>query len=1305
MGGAAGDPGRQRVVGRRSVWLVLGFGAVLLLGACTEPAPNGPTTTTSVPGPATCTTDYLGPAGGPAETAANWSGGTVPGPDDWACDPDSRGILVSGDLSVFAIDTPSLTVAATGSVTTRAQSTVGNVALSGSLLGSGGWTLSGGTLAGIVAGSGEVTADGPVVVDGLRMEGSARLQLAGQDLVGTVEVCGTASVELRNSSRVAAGASAVFNSAGCPAGASGRLLVTDGANLSVDGVLDVAGIAFTNDGVMSGSGVLAGRYGGAGDVVPDAPAFTIDGAYAPSGGSLHLQIDGRIGSRVNQLVVSGEADVRAAEVAVDAGDLSTAPLKQVDVDDLVVASSVLGPFADASLPTGGGVATALRYTPTSIGLDATCAAPLGPHADLRDTDLRGCDLTGIDLTGADLSGADLGSTTLEGTNFTDAELTRVRSGGVSGRPGRLDNNWNVVSGYLIGPGADLSGSDLAGVDLSGFRLSGVDFTAADLTGADLSGTLLDGADLTDADLTNADLTGATLTDADLSSTAMAGASLDGVVSSGIIGTPASLPDGWTLSEGTLTYVGPTQLAAGYGFACARLNDGTVRCWGANTEGQLGNGTTKNSPVPVEVAGLTNVAEVAAGDSFACARRTDGTVWCWGQGAHGQLGNGTGISSSSPKAVTGISDATDIDAGVSHACAVRSGGTVSCWGLGIGAQLGNGGRTSSRVPVAASGLTGATAVATGHAATCALQTSGSLSCWGDGMFGLNPSASAVPVAMTSPPPATALMLARQHGCVLTPTATLNCWGVNNYGELGRSIFAVLSPTALSSLTGVSAVDGGVYATCALLSSGGVRCLGFNESGQLGDATTTSTSTPVAVAGLTDATSLGVGDRFACALRRGGTVVCWGDNESGQLGNDTTNASSQPVTVLGLPSTTAVTSRTPTASVRIDRLPGGAMVGGRATDPDATAPLTVRVSVDGAPYTLSTDGGGGFSRLLPITATDMSTVCVTIENVGPGEDVSPPCSSLPGTLPMGGITNFSLSGTTLSMSGWAIDYGSQAPAAVQVEWRDAAGAVIGPSYVTLASQSGLRVPWGQAYGTSRSWSMTRDLSTLARPASTVCVSALDPGGFGPGRKVACSTLTPRSTPPSSPSYEFLQASDGLPKRQNTCAPLTYVINPRWFSEAGLEDLQNAIQIAEQATGIDFRFEGFTDEPPSFPRPSVDTIRYGNRPSPVLFAAATGDHAIEYNGNVVGFAGPAVSGNTYAGGQVTVRRDVASIYETGYGPGSTLGKIALHEIAHMLGLNHVSDPNQLMYPNVQQVPMQYAAGDLQGLSYVGAAPGCWR
>ena len=129
------------------------------------------------------------------------------------------------------------------------------------------------------AGSGEVTADGPVVVDGLRMEGSARLQLAGQDLVGTVGVCGTASVELRDSSRVAAGASAVFNSAGCPAGASGRLLVTDGANLSVDGVLDVAGIAFTNDGVMSGSGVLAGRYGGAGDVVPDAPAFTIDGDH------------------------------------------------------------------------------------------------------------------------------------------------------------------------------------------------------------------------------------------------------------------------------------------------------------------------------------------------------------------------------------------------------------------------------------------------------------------------------------------------------------------------------------------------------------------------------------------------------------------------------------------------------------------------------------------------------------------------------------------------------------------------------------------------------------------------------------------------------------------------------------------------------------------------------------------------------------------------------------------------------------------------------------------------------------------
>ena len=172
----------------------------------------------------------------------------------------------------------------------------------------------------------------------------------------------------------------------------------------------------------------------------------------------------------------------------------------------------------------------------------------------------------------------------------------------------------------------------------------------------------------------------------------------------------------------------TAVVGGTNHSVARLSTGVVRAWGYNNEGELGNGT--NSPlisVPVQVSNLTNVTAVAAGSYFSLALKGDGTVWAWGDNGNGQFGSGNYNSSNVPILIT--SSAITVSAGNSFSLIVKNDGTVVSSGANIYGQLGNGTTTNSNTFVTVSGLSGVQAVAGGASHSLALKTDGSVWSWG------------------------------------------------------------------------------------------------------------------------------------------------------------------------------------------------------------------------------------------------------------------------------------------------------------------------------------------------------------------------------------------------------------------------------------------------------------------------------------------------------------------------------------------------------------------------------------------------
>ena len=146
--------------------------------------------------------------------------------------------------------------------------------------------------------------------------------------------------------------------------------------------------------------------------------------------------------------------------------------------------------------------------------------------------------------------------------------------------------------------------------------------------------------------------------------------------------------------------GVIQIATGSSHACALMTGGGLKCWGHNSYGQLGNGLMVNSSLPVDAVNApAGIVGLHVGGHYTCVVTTDGSVKCWGYNADGQLGNGTMVNSATPVDVVGLSAAlVQFAAGSRHSCALLTGNNVQCWGWNDDGALGNGSNQPSLSPV-------------------------------------------------------------------------------------------------------------------------------------------------------------------------------------------------------------------------------------------------------------------------------------------------------------------------------------------------------------------------------------------------------------------------------------------------------------------------------------------------------------------------------------------------------------------------------------------------------------------------------
>ncbi|MGP3957685.1 RCC1 domain-containing protein [Nonomuraea sp. 3N208] len=440
----------------------------------------------------------------------------------------------------------------------------------------------------------------------------------------------------------------------------------------------------------------------------------------------------------------------------------------------------------------------------------------------------------------------------------------------------------------------------------------------------------------------------------------------------------------------------TQIDGGYGYTVALTSDGQVWAWGENPNGQLGNGTTNGSPVPVRVAlpAGTTITAIAAGDDHTLALTSTGSLLAWGYNDFGQVGDGSTIDRNAPVPValpTGTT-ITAIGAGAGHSLAVTSTGRVLAWGYNNTGQLGIGNTNDSVLPVEVPlpGDVTLTAVEGGSAHSLALTSTGQLWSWGWNTYGQlgndTTTQSNVPVQVNLPTGTTVTAITAAHGwfnLAVDSTGRLLAWGDNSYGQLGNGTTTqsnVPIQVQLPDGTTVTAIAGGDDHSVALTSGGRVLTWGYNRYGQLGDRTNTNSSLPVEAAlpaGVT-VQAIGSGSYHAMAI----VPLALEQTTTTLSASPATQAAGRPVTL-----TAVVQCPAGTATGAVVFTANGTELG-TATLVDGRVTLTVTALAAGRHTIIATHEGDNACALSASEAVTVTLTAVTGNNgTNNGTNINP------------------------------------------------------------------------------------------------------------------------------------------------------------------------------------------------------------------------------------------------------------------------------------------------------------------------------
>ena len=356
-----------------------------------------------------------------------------------------------------------------------------------------------------------------------------------------------------------------------------------------------------------------------------------------------------------------------------------------------------------------------------------------------------------------------------------------------------------------------------------------------------------------------------------------------------------------------------QISSGQQFTVAIKSDGSLWSWGANAFGQLGYAGSNNNQ-PSQIGTATNWKSISCGVAHTLAIKTDGTLWAWGNNFYGYLGDGTTVAKNTPVQIGNATNWKSVCAGYTHSFGIKNDGTLWAWGYNQYGQLGDGTTTNRSLPTQIGTATNWQSVGAGNSHSMGIKTNGTLWTWGRNDKGQLGDGTAVnkttPTQIGTATNWQYIDGGISYTAALKTDGTIWTWGENTYGQLGQNDLVNRStPTQVGTPNDTwEFVSAGGYHIVASKNYDAIFAWGRNDSGQLGNGTTTNTLIPTFLIDGIEWNAVSAGFDFSSAMSTNGDVHTWGNNSLGQLGNGTNTNNSDAYNSVTCPTTLDVTDFT-------------------------------------------------------------------------------------------------------------------------------------------------------------------------------------------------------------------------------------------------------------------------------------------------------------------------------------------------------------------------------------------------------------